>query len=58
MNDLQDGLNGNLVSRLRSAMDMPDNFQVPVFIFDAALRQLNQAIELSFFGMITKLLDE
>ena len=58
MNDLQEGLRGNLVCRLRSAMDLPDNFQVPVFIFDAALHQLNQAIETSFLGMITKLLDE
>ena len=42
---LQEDLRGNLISRLRYAMDLSDDCPVPAFVFETALAQLNDALE-------------
>ena len=55
---LQDDLHGNLVSRLRHAMDLNDDFPVPAFVLDSGLAQLNEALEQQFIDKMLALFEE
>ena len=47
--ELRSNLRGNLISRLRYTLELPDNCLVPEFVFEVGMDELNEILEKHFF---------
>lgn len=46
---MEGNLRGSLITHLRETLDLPDDCQIPEFLFDVAMDDLNEILEKHFF---------
>ena len=57
MDRLQYDMKGNLITRLRELVNLPDQQEIPDFILETARNKLNIELESTFSNLVTQVLD-
>lgn len=58
MTQNQGDMRGNLISRVREVMHLPDNMRIPNFILDEAKHQLEEGLESEFTTLLFTIMEE